>query len=181
MHLNIIHAAIIDNMLHHLCGNIARPHLTHLQAHRKQTIRKAAKRFSVEEIPPTSQHLPKRKAGCNRIRQQPEIDPFPFAIDDCRQHAADDAAVNGKSALSEGKYLFGMRAVKIPRKNNIIQPCPDNGKNQRIDDKIDVHIRGLPRPLCLLHCHQHPQNHRQPDKNAVPVDVPSEYRKRHTV
>ena len=23
MHLNIIHAAIIDNMLHHLCGNIA--------------------------------------------------------------------------------------------------------------------------------------------------------------
>ena len=57
MHLNVFYAIDHLDMCSHLLCHIRASHCIDRKPHRKQTVRISAKRLSVKEIPPASQHL----------------------------------------------------------------------------------------------------------------------------
>ena len=129
------------------------------------------KRFLVGIIAPSSDSLTDQKAHRHHVKKIEEIQLFDFTDDKGRKNSADDAAVNGKSALPDFDDIAGVSTVIIPTESNIKQSRPDDSENRSVKQNID-HFIQIDFPF-ISHssAEQNGKKKAESDNSAVPSDL----------
>ena len=105
-----------------------------LAHHAPRQISRRAVRLLIEEVAPAAESLTDQEADHGDIENGHELHLLDFGDAQSAEQCADDAAVDGESALMNRKNLERMGAVIVPLENAEIQPCADDAR-----DKTDEH------------------------------------------
>ena len=129
----------------------------------------------VDEIAPAPDGLAQGDGGRGQVGQPQEGQPLAPGVQPARQHAADDAAVDGHAALPDVQRPDGIGGVFPPREQHIVEPGAHDGRGNADQRKVQRRVPGqvqapFPRPG-----QRHGQGHADGDDHAVPVkDQPEE-------
>ena len=147
-----VHLDVVGSLRHmgrDSLGNIRCSDHLGRKTHRKQIIRVLSKNFPVGEIPPAADYLTEYKPRHADIRNLQKTLFFPPAVDPKGKKSGNHRTVNGQSAVSQIKHIKQIILIGVPAKYHVINPGPDNGKdngvNRKIPDQVSV------QPLQLRH------------------------------
>ena len=96
-----------------------------------------AKGLPVQEVAPAADALPDEKAQADQIQQSQDVQLLHPAENQSADDRADDAAVNGQSALPNVQAGDGVGGILLPGKDAIIGPGANDGKGGRPQDPVD--------------------------------------------
>ena len=136
-------------------------------------------RLAVHEVAPAAHELADDDAHARHVEQDGGRDLLDLCNDEQRDGAADDAAVDGKSALPDVEDGDGIVGVELPVENAVVQPRADNADGHGPEDHVEHVILRDAEVLCAV---QHIQNGQQKaagNDDAVPVDILAEDGKGH--
>ena len=150
-----------------------------LQAHLQKRIRDSAVRLAVHKVSPAAHKLADDDAHARHVEQDGSRNFLALRNDEQRDRAADDAAVDGKSALPDVEDGNGIVGVELPIENAVIQPGADHADGYGPEDHVK-HV--VLRDAEVLRPREHIENSEQEpggNDDAVPVDVLPKDRKGH--
>ena len=172
MHLDIIRA--FYNMTGDTLRDIAASDCIDGQPHRQQAVRVFAEYFPVHKIAPAPDDLAQHQCRHTDIRDLQETLLLHFAVHPQRDKSRDHRPVNGQSAFARIKDAEQIVPVNVPREDHVVDPRPDNGKNNGINGKIPDQVRIQLLFLRNMRRQQNAAENPQPDDHAVKSDLKTE-------
>ena len=136
-------------------------------------------RLAVHEVAPAAHELADDDAHARHVEQDGGRDLLDLCNDEQRDGAADDAAVDGKSALPDVEDGDGIVGVELPIENAVVQPRADNADGHGPEDHVEHVVLRDAEVLCPREHIEHSEQEACGDDDAVPVDILPEDRKGH--
>lgn len=127
--------------------------------------------FHVEVIAPAADGLRQQNAGDQRIRQCEKIQLFPPGIEERRQQAAQDPAVDGDAAFPDIQYGNGIRPELIQTHENVVKPRAHDPEGNDPKRQVDNGVLRQLAAAFLLFCQQNGAENARHDQHAVPADA----------
>ena len=124
----------------------------------------------VEKISPTTDGLPQRKGRRREIQQGGKRKALCAGIDEPRQQAADDSAIDGQTALAQIEDGKRMGRVLFPGDGHVIQARPKDGAGNANHRNVQGGVWGKPEAFFSSGCETYSQQNAQGDEHAVPFD-----------
>ena len=130
----------------------------------------AAKSLLIEEVAPAAAALPDEEAHGRQVKHGQHGHAPPFAGQSAEQKAADDAAVDGKAAVPDGKHLPDA-FIRKRSHGNVINPGAGNAQHHADKDHIHHGVRVHAEFLTVPERKHQRQTQAHRDADTVPVNV----------
>ena len=140
----------------------------------------ASKSFLIEEIAPAAAALPQQKAHGRQIEHGQHRHAAPLAGKAAEQKAADDAAVDGKTAVADGDHLPDALIFKRCH-GHIVGAGADNAQHDANQDHIHHAVRVHAELDAVTEREHQRQTDAERNAHTIPVNAESTDGKGHAV
>lgn len=144
------------------------------QAHAAEDLRLRAEGFPVHEVAPAAQNLPDEQPEHRQIQHGGDGDLLMAADENDDDDAHDNAAVDGKSPVPDGKDLPRIGQIVVQVEEHIVEPGPDDAAGDDPQHQVkkvvglDAEVPGIAGAV------DHGQNEAKGDNDPVIVYVQAE-------
>ena len=150
-----------------------------LQAHLEKGVGHGAVGLAVHEVAPAAEDLADQHRHGGQVQHRARGELLRPAHDEQRDHAADDAAVDGQPALPDIQGGDGVVGIQVPVEHAVIDPRADDADGHHPQNSVEDVVLHESEARGPVHHVEHREQEARRDDDAVPVDVLAEDRKGH--